>query len=322
MKVSVITPNFNGENFLKIYFNSLFNHKDHIEEIIIIDNGSTDNSLNIINNYQKNLEYTVQIILIQNKENLGFAKAVNQGIDIAHSEFLFLLNNDIELEKNSISSLINTIKKDNLIFSVASKMIQFSNRNLIDDAGDEYTLLTYTNKMGNGQSINKYLEEREIFSSCAGASLYNKSLLIKLGKFDENFFAYMEDVDLAYRAQINGYKNIYCPNSIVYHVGSGSSGSKYNKFKIRLAARNNVWLIYKNFPLPQKIINFLFIIIGFLIKYLFFLRKGFGNVYLKGLKEGFNDRGKVNKVKYQNKNFKNYFKIEWRLFINTIKLLK
>ena len=270
MKVSIITPNYNGENFLNIYFESLISQNKHIREVIIVDNGSTDNSVNIIKDYQKNLDYPLQIILIQNKKNLGFAKATNQGIKIAQSELLLFLNNDVELNNNSISSLINCIIKDDFIFSSASKMIQFNNRNLIDDAGDEYTLLAYTKKVGNGQNINKYTKEREIFSSCAGAALYKRSLVIKLGCFDENFFAYMEDVDLAYRAQINGYKNVYCPESIVYHIGSGSSGSKYNEFKIRLSARNNVLVIYKNLPIPQKIINIPFIFLGFLIKYLFF----------------------------------------------------
>ena len=322
MKVSIITPNYNGENFLNIYFESLISQNKHIREVIIVDNGSTDNSVNIIKDYQKNLDYPLQIILIQNKENLGFAKATNQGIKIAQSELLLFLNNDVELNNNSISSLINCIIKDDFIFSSASKMIQFNNRNLIDDAGDEYTLLAYTKKVGNGQNINKYTKEREIFSSCAGAALYKRSLVIKLGCFDENFFAYMEDVDLAYRAQINGYKNVYCPESIVYHIGSGSSGSKYNEFKIRLSARNNVLVIYKNLPIPQKIINIPFIFLGFLIKYLFFVKKGFGKIYLAGIKEGLNDKSKIRKVHYQNKNFKNYFKIEWKLIVNTIKLFK
>ncbi len=322
MKVSIITPNYNGEDFLDIYFKSLFNERDYIKEIIIVDNGSTDNSTDIIKKYQKDLEYSLQIVLIQNNQNLGFAKATNQGIEKSQSELILLLNNDVELEKKSIFHLIKSIEKDESIFSVSSKMVQFNNRNLIDDAGDEYTLLAYTKKVGNGQSINKYTEEREIFSSCAGAALYRKNLVHSLGYFDENFFAYMEDVDLAYRAQINGYKNLYCPFSIIYHVGSGSSGSKYNEFKIRLAARNNIWVVYKNLPLIQKIINIGFLFIGFLVKYLFFVKKGYGTIYLNGLKEGLKNKNQIDKVHYKNENFKNYFKIEWKLLVNTIKLVK
>ena len=174
----------------------------------------------------------------------------------------------------------------------------------------------------NNQNINNFNLYREVFSSCGGAALYKKSIIEEIGYFDSEFFAYMEDVDIAYRAQIYGYKNYYCPNAIVYHIGSGSSGSQYNEFKIHLAARNNVWLIYKNFPIPQKILNFPFIFLGFLIKYLFFKNKGFGSLYLKGVKEGLNSRGNIQKTKYKLKHSKNYFKIEWKLIKNTFRLIK
>ena len=167
-----------------------------------------------------------------------------------------------------------------------------------------------------------YDEIYEIFSSCAGAAMYNKAILNKIGLFDENFFAYMEDVDLSYRAKINGYKNLFCPDSVVYHIGSATSGSRYNKFKVKLAARNNVWTVYKNFPVPQKILNFIFLFLGFLIKYLFFVKKGFGKTYLEGLKEGLKTRNKIDKVKFNRKNTGNYFKIEWKLIVNTFKFLK
>ena len=127
----------------------------------------------------------------------------------------------------------------------------------------------------------------------------------------------MEDVDLAIRSQINGYKNLFCPDAIVYHIGSATSGSRYNNFKVRLAARNNVWTVYKNIPIPLKIINFVFF-----IKYIFFLRKGFGSTYLNGVKEGLKTRTNVNKVIFKKSNTKNYFKLEYKLIINTLKFLK
>ena len=207
-------------------------------------------------------------------------------------------------------------------FSIQSKMIQHYNRKLMDDAGDEYTILAWTKKIGDGQPIERYNEKREIFSSCAGAALYRKSVLEEIGLFDDNFFAYVEDIDLAYRSQIYGYKNYFCPNSIVYHYGSGTSGSRYNEFKIKLAARNNVFLIYKNFPILQKIINFIFLFLGFSIKYLFFVRKGYGSIYLDGVKEGLGNRKKLTKTPFLRKNWKNYFKIEWKLIKNTFNYLR
>ena len=320
MKVSVVTPNYNGKKFLKNYFNSLNNDASFIGEVIVVDNGSSDGSVEFIKDYSKNLDFPV--IVIENTENLGFAKAVNQAIEKSNYNYIFSLNNDTEIKKGAIRESLKLISSNQNVFSVASKMIQYNNRNLIDDAGDQYNILAWTKKTGENQPLSNYNEVYEIFSSCAGAAIYNKAILDKIGLFDENFFAYMEDVDLAYRALINGYKNLFCPTSEVYHIGSATSGSRYNEFKVKLAARNNVWLVYKNFPIPQKIINFIFLFLGFFIKYLFFVKKGFGKYYLEGIKEGLKTRNKVNKIKFNSKNTKNYFKIEWKLIVNAVKFLK
>lgn len=318
MKVSVVTPNYNGESYLKTFFESLNNDSEYIGEVIIIDNGSSDNSKSYINNSTFNFP----VILIENQENLGFAPAVNQGIKMAKHEYIFSLNNDTEVKKGSIKHMIDLISSRDDIFSVQAKMIQYNNKQLIDDVGDEYNLLAWTKKTGENHSSDEFIEVKEIFSSCAGAALYKKSILEDLGMFDDNFFAYMEDVDLAIRSKINGYHNFLCPQAIVYHIGSATSGSRYNEFKVRLAARNNVWVVYKNLPIPLKIINFLFLFFGFLIKFIFFLRKGFGSIYFSGIKEGLSTRDKITKTKFKSENTINYLKIEYRLIINTIKFLK
>lgn len=317
MKVSVVTPNYNGVKFLKNYFNSLNQDSECIGEVIIIDNGSDDSSLEYI---QKN-NFNFPVVVIKNDENLGFAHAVNQGISKAKYDYIFSLNNDTEVEIGSINAMLDLIQEED-IFSVQAKMIQSDNKQLIDDAGDEYNLLAWTKKVGENQNSENYSQVLEIFSSCAGAALYKKSVLEEIGSFDDNFFAYMEDVDLAIRSQIYGYRNLLCPDAVVYHVGSATSGSRYNDFKVRIAARNNVWTVYKNLPIPLKIINFIFLFFGFLIKYIFFLKKGFGPIYLSGLKEGLNTKYKVNKVIFKKSNLKNYFKLEYKLIINTLKFLK
>ncbi|WP_305553707.1 glycosyltransferase family 2 protein [Methanobrevibacter sp. V74] len=319
MKVSIVTPNYNGEKFLKNYFNSLNEDCEYIGEVIIIDNGSSDdNSLD----YIKSNSFNFPIKLIENKENLGFAPAVNQGISEAQYEYIFSLNNDTEVKKGCIEELIKIISSNENIFSVQAKMLQYNNKNLIDDAGDEYNLLAWSKKIGENQKSSNFNEVSQIFSSCAGAAMYKKSLLDEIGYFDSNFFAYTEDIDLSLRAHINGYKNFSCPYAIVYHIGSATSGSRYNEFKVKLSARNNIWVVYKNFPIPQKILNFIFLFLGFFIKYLFFLKKGFGPTYLEGIKEGLKTRNKIDKVKFNSKNTKNYFKLEYRLIINTLKFLK
>ena len=286
MKVSVVTPNYNGVKFLKNYFNSLNQDSECIGEVIIIDNGSDDSSLEYI---QKN-NFNFPVVVIKNDENLGFALAVNQGISKAKYDYIFSLNNDTEVEIGSINAMLDLIQEED-IFSVQAKMIQSDNKQLIDDAGDEYNLLAWTKKMGENQNSENYSQVLEIFSSCAGAALYKKSVLEEIGSFDDNFFAYMEDVDLAIRSQIYGYRNLLCPDA-------------------------------KNLPIPLKIINFIFLFFGFLIKYIFFLKKGFGPIYLSGLKEGLNTKYKVNKVTFKKSNLKNYFRLEYKLIINTLKFLK
>lgn len=318
MKVSVVTPNYNGEKFLKTFFTSLNEDSEYIGEVIIVDNASSDGS----REYIRNNTFNFPVKLIENTENKGFAPAVNQGIQQAEYDYIFSLNNDTEIKKGSVKKLLDLISSDNAVFSVQAKMLQYNNKNLIDDVGDEYNLLAWTKKTGENHNSNEYNEVSEIFSSCAGAAVYNKSILNEIGFFDDEFFAYMEDVDLALRAKINGYRNLLCPDAIVYHIGSATSGSRYNEFKVKLAARNNVWVVYKNIPIPLKIINFIFLFIGFFIKYLFFVKKGFGSTYLSGIREGLSQRSKINKVKFNSKNTINYFKIEYRLIINTIKFLK
>ena len=319
MKVSIVTPNYNGEKFLKTFFESLDNDSELIGEVIIVDNGSTDKS----KEYIKSNAFNFPVVLIENRENLGFSPAVNQGIEKAKYEYIFSLNNDTEVKKGSIKALVDLISSSDEIFSVQSKMLQYDNKNLIDDVGDEYNLLAWTKKTGENHHSDEYGEVLEIFSACAGAAMYKKSLLEEIGMFDDNFFAYMEDVDLAIRSRIYGYKNLLCPDAIVYHIGSATSGSRYNEFKVRLAARNNVWVVYKNLPIPLKILNFIFLFLGFLIKYIFFVKKGFGPTYLAGLREGLSTRSeKIAKVKFESKNTKNYFKLEYRLIINTLKFLR
>ena len=126
-------------------------------EVIIVDNGSQDESVEYI---QQNYP---EFKLIENKENLGFATAVNQGIKASMSEYIFLLNNDTELDLNCISNLLKCIEKDENIFAVSSRMIQYDDRNKIDDAGDEYTILGWTKRVGYNKSPD-YIIMKEKYS--------------------------------------------------------------------------------------------------------------------------------------------------------------
>jgi len=158
-------------------------------------------------------------------------------------------------------------------------------------------------------------EERERISTD------RKKILDKIGYFDEEHFAYLEDTDIGYRARIHGYENWYAPKAIVYHVGSGTSGSRYNQFKTRYSSRNNVYLIYKNMPFLQIVLNLPFLLAGFGIKLLFFSVKGMGKEYLAGIKNGFSISRKGKKVPFQIKNLSSYVKIQFELWLNIFRRL-
>ena len=270
-------------------------------------------------------------------ENTGFAGAVNVGISHADSELLLLLNNDTEPEPDFIAELVRAFDEEAFeraskgsasgrgrLFAASPKMIQLYHKELLDDAGDGYNLLGWAFQRGVGQPVDeaKFSRRTSVFSACAGASMYMRDLLMEIAyspeeSFDTAHFAYLEDLDLSFRARIRGYDIRYIPEARVYHVGSGTSGSKYNQFKVRLAARNNIWLNWKNMPLLMLLINLPGILMGILIKLMFFIRIGFGRDYLKGLREGIAGIPKLRKVGFKPENLGNYALIELRLIADT-----
>jgi len=314
-RVSVVIPNYNGEKYLRGCLESLSLQNDLDFETIIIDNASQDSDYKWIE------EAYPDIIFKRLDKNYGFSPAVNVGIKMAQGEYVLLLNNDTVVEQDFISQMVKAIEKDERIFGVSSKMIVYQNNSIMDDAGDEYTILGWTLKRGDGKPVEQFNESKKVFSACAGAALYRKRVFEEMGLFDEDFFAYMEDVDVSYRARIYGYYNVYCPEAKVYHIGSATSGSKYNAFKVRLAARNNVYVPYKNMPLLQLIVNLPALVVGTLVKGLWFWKKGFGKEYRAGLWEGVKSLYKIKKIPYRGKQLKHYLHIEWLLIQNTFKYI-
>lgn len=257
--VTVVIPNYNGLKFMEPCMAALEKQTCKDFEILVVDNGSSDGSVDWLRSHQ----YPTIFL----EENTGFSGAVNVGIKASKTPFVLLLNNDTEVEPDFIGEMIKAIRRSDQIFAVSSKMVQMYHKELMDDAGDMYSVLGWAYQRGVGRSSKGYNREREVFSACAGAAIYRRAVFEQIGYFDEMHFAYLEDIDVCYRAKIFGWHNRYCPTAVVYHVGSGTSGSKYNAFKVRLAARNNVYLNYKNMPLFQLLVNFLPITMGIIVKY-------------------------------------------------------
>ena len=217
-EVSVIIPNFNGKKYLKDCLDSMRKQDCENFEVILVDNGSEDGSTD----YVREVYPEVQVIAL--KENTGFCTAVNTGIKVSTGSYVILLNNDTIAEPSFVSSLLKSMKRHQRAFSCQAKMIQMQDHGKMDDAGNYYCAFGWAFADGKGRNQENYNTEKKIFSACAGAAIYRKKVLDRIGLFDHEHFAYLEDLDIGYRARLHGYENWYCPEALVYHVGSGTSG--------------------------------------------------------------------------------------------------
>jgi len=319
LRTTVVIPNYNGIKYIKDCLDSLLLSDTEIK-IIVVDNASTDGSYELIRD-----SYPM-VKLIRLKKNTGFAFATNRGILEAATDFVFLLNNDTKVIPNTVSEPERAISNLYDAFSVQALMVRMSNPNIVDSAGDYYCVTGWASAYGK----DKFVTDIEsgiykIFSACAGAAIYRRAAMNVVGMLDSNHFAYLEDVDLGYRAMLKGYKNYIDTNATVFHAGSATSGSRYNDFKVKLSARNNIYLIYKNMPTAQLIINAPFLALGFAIKVLFFHKKGMGKQYISGLRRGIRlcneERAKRKKVPFELYNLENYIRVELLLFANLLKYL-
>lgn len=313
---TVVIPNYNGIEYLKNCIDSLLKGT-RVPKIIVVDNGSTDGSRELIETGYP------QIRLILFSENKGFDAAVNAGVRAADTGYVFLLNNDTVVDKACVEELENAMEGRDRLFCAGAKMINMRFPEKIDDAGDFYCALGWAFARGKDKDASGYQKPGRIFSACAGAALYRRELFETIGYFDEEHFAYLEDIDIGYRANIMGYRSEYAPKAVVYHAGSGFSGSRHNPFKVDLTARNSIYLIYKNMPVLQILLNLPFLLAGYLIKFLFFLKKGMGRVYLRGIVKGlrlsFSGEGRKNKVKFRGKNLPHYLYIQWELWAGMVR---
>lgn len=282
-KVSVIIPNYNGEKCLKECLESLKKQDYEDFDVIIVDNCSEDASLQVIEENEG--ELPLEVIPLDN--NYGFAKAVNDGIKASKSEYVILFNNDAVAGRHMVGALTDRLERENDVFSAQAMMLQYNNRKLIDSAGDYFCALGWGFARGRDEAAARYNEECDVFSACAGAAIYRRSVFDEIGYFDENFFAYLEDVDIGYRARLYGWRNVYEPKAKALHIGSAVSGSRHNAFKVSLSSRNSMLLMYKNFTTWQKAVNLLPVCAGIVIKTLYFARKRLAGAYLKGIFSAF-----------------------------------
>ena len=246
--IDIVIPNWNGRHMLEVCLPSIFSQNYHDYTVLVVDNGSSDDSRDYLRSSHPEAE------ILELDHNSGFSVAVNRGIEAGRREWVLLLNNDIEMAPSCLSHLVQQVAREPQIKMFALKMLSFADRNMLDGAGDGVLRGGVGYRLGTMEPDSiEYNLKREVFGACGGAALYHRSLFSEVGLFDEDFFAYLEDVDFNMRAVRAGHRCCYLPGAAVYHVGSATTGSKINKMTVRLTTRNNIFVICKNYSLPMLI---------------------------------------------------------------------
>jgi GT2 family glycosyltransferase len=242
--VDIVIPTWNGWSLLECCLQSLVRQDFQQFTVTVVDNGSADATPELLR------QHFPEVRIVEFPENRGFSAAVNAGIQAGTHPLVFLINNDVELDPGCLQSLVNAARKqDNMFF--AAKMLSFDKRHILDGAGDSYLRGGVGYRLGTMEADGGvYDVQREVFGACAGAALYRRSFFTRVGYFDEDFFAYLEDVDLNLRANRLGLRCLYVPAARVFHVGSATTGSKINPITVRLSTRNTFFVLLKNYSFP------------------------------------------------------------------------
>ena len=243
--VSVVVLNWNGRHFLETCLSSLLRQTYPNYEIWLVDNGSEDGSVEYVQTHFP----TVQVLALGH--NTGFSAGNNAGMRAARGEYIALLNNDTEVDPRWIEAQVSALEDNRRAGSVASKLVFFDDRRVLDTAGNFFSIVGKGEKIGHGEIADeRFGQRREVFAFCAGACLLRRSMLDEIGLFDEDFSpANYEDIDLAFRAQLYGYRCVYEPEAVVYHRVSATLGARNEKMYY-LGNRNLEYVYFKNMPAP------------------------------------------------------------------------
>ncbi len=248
--VTVIVVNWNNRDLLRECLFSLRRQTYKPFHIIVVDNGSVDGSLEMLDNEFGGFAY-----IIRNLKNRGFCGAVNQALRASKSDYVALLNNDAEAQPIWLEELVRAAEQADDIGMCASKILKFDQPYVIDKVGH----LIYPDGQNRGRGTGQVdrgqfdVEEDALFpDGCAG--LYRREVFRTIGLFDEDFFAYGDDAELGLRAQVGGWRAIYCPRAVAYHHHSQTLGA-YSPQKVFYIERNRIWLAFKLFPPSLLLLN-------------------------------------------------------------------
>lgn len=243
--VTIIIVNWNGFSNLKECLESLRKITYRDIELVIVDNGSTDNSVDYI---KKQKAVFRKLVLVENDKNLGFAQGNNLGYLPSKGDLLLFLNNDTLVEKDFLEPLIKKITSDPKIGAVQPKILAYPQRNIIDSVGSYLLPTGFLYHLGHKKLDQpRYNFGSEIFTMKGACMLFKRKVLEKVGLFDRDYFAYFEETDLCQRAWLAGYKILYVPESKIYHKGGETAKSLNPSFIQFHSFKNRIFTYLKNF---------------------------------------------------------------------------
>jgi len=238
--VTVVVPNWNGEGLLRDCLQSVCNQSYRPLQCILVDDGSTDGSPDLVA-----AEFP-GVRLARLPGNTGFAHAANTGMRLAEGDVIALLNNDAVAEPTWVEELVASLARHPRAGSAASKMLLWDPPDTLNSAGDLVRRSGLPDSRGVWEANHgQYDCEEEVFGACGGAVAYRRRMLDEIGLYDERFYMYCEDVDLAFRAQYAGYRCVYAPRAVVRHRLSASGGGTLASYHV---GRNVVWLLARDMP--------------------------------------------------------------------------
>lgn len=248
--VSSIVLNWNGKKIILPCLESLFAQTYPQQEIIAVDNHSTDGSLELIQQ-----TYGSKLKLIRNPKNLGFAEGVNIGIRHSQGEFIALLNSDAAAKENWLEELIKAMSRSQSIGMGASKIYLAGRDKVLDNTGEVISRDGLNRARGRLEiDRGQWDRSQEVFCPSGCAALYRRQMLEEIGLFDKHFFAYGEDLDIGLRGRLLGWRCVYVPTAVVYHKLSSSTGL-VSPLKAYYVERNRLWVLLKCFPLPHLLVS-------------------------------------------------------------------
>jgi GT2 family glycosyltransferase/predicted phosphodiesterase len=255
IKTAIIIVSWNGKKYLKDCFDSLKAQSKKDFKVIFVDNGSEDGSADFVRENYLETEF-LNLDIIRLEKNTGFSFGYNKGIKRALEDeninYIVVLNNDTKLDEKFVEKMVDCAERNPDAGSIQPKVVNFFEKGKIDCAGIYISRDGTAHNRGYGKDAEKYGEEKEIFGANGTASLFTRKALertqFKKGEyFDNDYFAFYEDVDLAWRIRKIGLKSYYCPNAVVWHIHSGTAG-KASLLKAYYLHRNYFFTVFKNYP--------------------------------------------------------------------------